>query len=76
MALAYVAPTPCWATESTSLRTWSGRARALPISDRPASCTFIISVPVEMSEKSVRTSTPPARQVGAGASSTTSSPDL
>ena len=33
-----------------TLATWSGRARALPSSDMPASPTFIISVPVEISE--------------------------
>ena len=35
--------------------TWSGRARALPISDSLLSLIFISSVPVEMSENSVRT---------------------
>ena len=48
MAFWYVATGPCWATESTSLRTWSGRARAMPRSDIRASLTFIISVPVEI----------------------------
>jgi hypothetical protein len=32
------------------LRAWSGRARAIPTIDILASVTFIISVPVEMSE--------------------------
>ena len=56
--------------------TWSGRARALPISDSLLSLIFIISVPVEMSENSVRTSTPPGRAAGTGTSSRASSPDL
>ena len=47
------------ATLCMTFSTWSGRARALPSSDMPASQTFIISVPVEISENSVRTSTPP-----------------
>ena len=76
MAFLYVVSRPCWDTESMTLRTWSGRARAMPTSDILASVTFIISVPVEMSEKSDRTSTPPGRQAGAGTSSTASSPDL
>jgi hypothetical protein len=50
MAFLYVASAPCCATESTTFRTWSGRARALPSSDSRASLTFISSVPVEMSE--------------------------
>ena len=58
------------------MRTWSGRARAMPTIDMLASFTFIISVPVEMRENSDRTRTPPGRQVGAGTSSTASSPDL
>ena len=52
MAFWYVATGPCWATESTSLRTWSGRALAMPSSDIRASLTFIISVPVEIKEYS------------------------
>jgi hypothetical protein len=44
--------------------TWSGRARALPTSESLLSLIFIISVPVEMSEKCVRTSTPPGRVAG------------
>ncbi len=50
MTFLYVAIGPCWATESTSFFTWSGRARALPSSESRASLTFIISVPVEISE--------------------------
>jgi hypothetical protein len=42
--------TPCWATVSSTFRTWSGRAFALPTSDSFASPTFISSVPVEISE--------------------------
>jgi hypothetical protein len=76
IALAYVLRTPCWATVSTSLRTWSGRERALPRSDMFASVTFMTSVPVEMSEYRERTSTPPGRQAGAGTSRTESSPVL
>jgi hypothetical protein len=71
----YVATTPCCDTASSSLRTWSGRARALPSSDMRASLTFIISVPVEMSENNERIRTPPGLQAGAGTSSTLSSPD-
>ncbi len=56
--------------------TWSGRARAMPTMDMLASVTFIISVPVEISENSDRTRTPPGRQAGAGTSRTASSPDL
>ena len=56
--------------------TWSGRARAMPTIDMLASVTFIISVPVEISEYSDLTSTPPGRHTGAGTSSTVSSPDL
>ena len=56
--------------------TWSGRARALPSSDSLLSLIFIISVPVEMSENSVRTTTPPGRAAGIGTSSRASSPDL
>ena len=67
---------PCCATVSSTLRTWSGRARALPTMDRLASWTFIISVPVEMSENSDWTRTPPGRHAGTGASRTVSSPDL
>ena len=55
--------------------TWSGRARALPTSESLLSLIFIISVPVEMSENSVRTRTPPGRVAGTGTSSTVSSPD-
>ena len=61
---------------SSTLRTWSGAARALPTMDSLASVTFIISVPVEMSEKSERTRTPPGRHAGAATSRTVSSPDL
>jgi hypothetical protein len=71
-----VATTPCCATASTTLRTWSGRARALPTIDSLASVSFIISVPVEMSENNDRTRTPPGRHTGAGTSRTVSSPDL
>ena len=67
---------PCCATESMTLRTWSGRARALPTIDILASVSFIISVPVEMSENSDCTRTPPGRHAGAGTSRTVSSPDL
>ena len=56
--------------------TWSGRAFALPTSDMLASATFIISVPVEISEYAVRTSTPPGLHAGSGTSSSASSPDL
>ena len=59
-----------------SLRTWSGRALAMPTIDILASVTFIISVPVEISENRDCTRTPPARQTGAGTSRTVSSPDL
>ena len=48
----------------------------MPTIDMLASETFIISVPVEMSENSDRTKTPPGRQTGAGTSRTASSPDL
>ncbi len=48
----------------------------MPTIDMLASVTFIISVPVEIRENSDRTRTPPGRQVGAGTSSTASSPDL
>ena len=48
----------------------------MPTSDILASVTFIISVPVEMSEKSDRTSAPPGLHAGAGTSRTASSPDL
>ncbi len=75
IALRYVATAPCCDTESRSLRTWSGRARALPTRDSRASLTFISSVPVEISEKSERTRTPPGLQAGAGTSTTASSPD-
>ena len=76
MAFLYVGIRPCCETESRTLRTWSGRARAMPTSDILASVTFIISVPVEMSEKSDRTTTPPGLPTGAGTSRTASSPDL
>src|SRR4029450_10206841 len=56
--------------------TWSGRARALPTSDSLLSVIFIISVPVEIRENWVRTSTPPGRQAGTGTSSRTRAPDL
>jgi hypothetical protein len=59
-----------------TLATWSGRERALPIMDRLASETFISSVPVEISEYAVRTSTPPGLAAGAGTSSSASSPLL
>ncbi len=59
-----------------TLATWSGRAFALPTSERLASDTFIISVPVEISEYTVRTSTPPALHAGSGTSSSASSPLL
>ena len=49
-----------------TLRTWSGRALAMPTIDILASVTFIISVPVEISENRDCTRTPPARQTGAG----------
>ena len=55
--------------------TWSGRARALPTSESLLSLIFIISVPVDMSEYWVRTSTPPGCVAGTGTSSTASSPD-
>jgi len=67
---------PCCPTVSRTLRTWSGRALALPTMDILASETFIISVPVEMSEKSDRARTPPGRHTGAGTSRTASSPVL
>jgi hypothetical protein len=44
--------------------------------DLPASETFIISVPVEISEYVVRTSTPPGLPAGSGTSSSASSPLL
>ena len=75
MALWYVARAPCWATESRTLRTWSGRALAFPSSESLASLTFISSVPVEISECDVLTSTPPGLQAGDGTSRTLSSPD-
>jgi hypothetical protein len=71
-----VATGPFAATLCMTLATWSGRARALPTRDLPASLTFIISVPVEISENRVRTRTPPALHVGTGTSTTASSPDL
>jgi hypothetical protein len=71
-----VASSPCCDTDCTTFLTWSGRARALPSSDSLLSLIFIISVPVEISEKRVRTSTPPGRQAGTGTSSRTSSPVL
>ena len=71
-----VACGPCWAIVSRTFLTWSGRARTLPSSESLASPTFIISVPAEMSENSVRTSTPPGPQRGTGASTTASSPLL
>ncbi len=63
-------------TVSSTLRTWSGRLRALASNDILASCTFVISVPVEMSEYLERTRTPPSLHAGAGTSSRLSSPDL
>ncbi|MGX1115163.1 hypothetical protein RKD37_000526 [Streptomyces ambofaciens] len=45
-----MAGTPLVATLCTTLATWSGRERALPSIDMPASDTFISSVPVEISE--------------------------
>jgi hypothetical protein len=48
----------------------------LPSIDNLLSATFIISVPVEINENSFRTSTPPARQDGAGTSSSEMSPVL
>ena len=71
-----MATAPCCDTVSSTLRTWSGRARALPTMDSLASVSFIISVPVEMSENRDCTSTPPGLQAGAGTSRTLSSPDL
>ncbi len=50
ITLRYVAGTPLVATLCMTLATWSGRERALPSIDMPASDTFIISVPVEISE--------------------------
>ena len=44
--------------------------------DSWASVTFIISVPVEISENSDRTRTPPGRHAGTGTSRTVSSPVL
>ena len=75
IAFWYVASAPCWATESRTLRTWSGRALALPSSESLASLTFIISVPVEINECVVLTSTPPGLHAGDGTSRTLSSPD-
>ncbi len=71
-----MAGTPFAATLCTTFATWSGRERALPSIDMPASDTFISSVPVEISEKAVRTSTPPGLQPGSGTSSSASSPLL
>jgi hypothetical protein len=68
--------TPFVATLCMTFATWSGRDRALPTMDIPASDTFISSVPVEISEKAVRTSTPPGLQAGAGTSRSASSPLL
>jgi hypothetical protein len=71
-----VAVRPLAATLCMTLATWSGRDRALPSIDIPASETFISSVPVEMSENAVRTSTPPGLQAGTGTSASASSPLL
>jgi hypothetical protein len=71
-----VAASPLVATLCTTFATWSGRAFALPSNDLPASETFIISVPVEISENSVRTTTPPGLHAGTGTSSRVSSPLL
>ena len=71
-----MAARPCCDTDCMTFLTWSGRARALPSSDSLLSVIFIISVPVEISEKRVRTSTPPGRQAGTGTSSRIRSPDL
>ena len=43
----------------STLRTWSGRDRALPTNDILASRTFMSSVPVEIREYNERTNTPP-----------------
>ncbi len=61
-------------TLDSTFATWSGRARALPSKDIDASETFINSVPVEISEYVVRTSTPPGLQAGMGTSTSASSP--
>ena len=76
IARLYASAGPNCVAVSTTLRNWSGRARALPSSESFASPTFIISVPVEISEYSERTRTPPGWQAGAGTSRTRSSPDL
>jgi hypothetical protein len=71
-----VAVSPFAATLCMTLATWSGRERALPSMDMLASETFISSVPVEIRENAVRTSTPPGLHAGAGTSSSASSPLL
>jgi hypothetical protein len=71
-----VEPNPFVATLCMTLATWSGRARAFASIDMPASPTFISSVPVEINENCVRTRTPPGLHIGAGTSSSASSPVL
>ncbi|ARX88576.1 hypothetical protein SMD44_08063 [Streptomyces alboflavus] len=50
ITLRYVAGSPLVATLCMTLATWSGRERALPSIDMPASDTFMSSVPVDISE--------------------------
>ncbi len=71
-----MAGTPLVATLCMTLATWSGRERALPTIDMPASDTFMSSVPVDISEYALRTSTPPGLHPGTGTSSSASSPLL
>ena len=71
-----VASTPCWRTALITFFTWSGRALAFPSSESLLSEIFISSVPEEMTEYAVRTSTPPGLQVGTGTSSRLSFPLL
>ncbi len=67
---------PSCAIVAITFLTWSGRARALPISESLLSWIFMASVPIEISEKSLRTSTPPDLQAGTGTSSSLISPVL
>jgi hypothetical protein len=76
VTLRYVAASPFVATLCITFATWSGRAFALPSNDLLASLTFISSVPVEISEYRVRTSTPPGLHAGSGTSRSANSPLL
>ena len=59
---------------SITLRTWSGRALAFWSRFILACSTFIFSVPIEMTECVVRTSTPPGGGTGRGTSCHSSRP--